>query len=165
MAIATDTQQTALPALIELFSIDLSTTGQTSTIHRFQPSSTATISFGGNTYSWIPCEITGVAISSTTQATPTLAVSNVKMDYLASMVNFDDFLGAQLTYIKTFANQVNGQGSGERFSTRTYDIVALSAETKTSISFQLGTILDRDSLKLPARRATSDIIPGIGLSN
>lgn len=166
MPISTDVQQTALSAAVELFVIDATNTNLGNTKIYVQPSSSDTITFSGNQYVWMPVEIEGVSNSSSgPQPTPTLRMSNVNMEYLTTLVSFDDLLGAQVTYIRTFEKYLNNQNGSERFSEVKFDIIQKTVQNKTTIEFSLGTLLDRDSLKIPGRRATSDILPGMALIN
>ncbi len=165
MAIVDDVQQTALSAAIQLFKIDLTTTGVSNEVFYFQASSTDDIVFRGNTYTWLPIEISGIQQGSTSQATPLLSLSNIDMRLLTSIINTDDLIGAHLTFIRTFEKYLNNLNDSERFSENTFIVAQKTQQSKVQLNFQLQTLLDRDSLLIPRRRATDNIIEGFGLIN
>lgn len=160
----THSQETSLDPVIELFEIDLTNVGVDRQFF-FQNSSTDPLIFNGNTYVWIDSAVDGISNSSSQQASPTLALTNVNREFVSNVRAFDDFNGGQLRYTRTFERFLNNNNGSERFSTAQFDIVQKLSQSRTTINFRLGTLLDRDSLMIPRRRATSTLFPGIGLVN
>lgn len=170
MTIAQDILKSEVPAFVELFEIDLSTTnipellGQTLYLTPIK-ASTATIGFGtGINYSPFPLEITGIEDSTdAAPARPQLVISNISK-YMGSLAFLhSDIIGASVTYIRTFAPYLN-LASRLSLPPQKFVIRQKLTHNKLMLTFELGSPLDKERAYLPKWQMLKKDFPGLGVN-
>ncbi len=152
-------------ALVELFTVDLTTIGSGS-IFRFTPNvkpDHTSVSFGGLTYTALPIEANGFDLTASGPAPkPTLTISNVSGALMAAVVGLGDIVGAKVTRVRTYEKFLDG-GSTPSSTTfigpDIYFVEQKTAHDNTLIQFQLTSVLDRAGLRLPRRQVLKDPTP------
>jgi|MDSZ01.1.fsa_nt_gb lambda family phage minor tail protein L len=141
--------------------------------HNMNSLNGVTLKFQSNNYISLPIQAEGFEMNSAgTLPTPTLTITSVEgLEENASFsllksnfINFENFVGAKVTRIRTFAkfldadqngDTIEGVGSEEdqnaEFPRDVFFIERKSNENKNSIQFELSSIFDLQNLKLPSR--------------
>lgn len=126
--------------------------------------------FAGNTYLYIPCEISNLEYNSEgKQNRPTFTISNIN-NYITNFIkDRSDLLGKRFFRKKILArdldeinfdgatkNTLGQQKSSEVISTDTFIIQKKNIENKEKVEFVLANILDIDGLTAPTRKIFND---------
>lgn len=174
MTISQDVLKSEIPALVELFKIDLSKTNETGlagSILYLTPmtdssniTSPQSVIFGGNTYSPFPLQLTGIESSSEgAPARPTLAVSNISK-YIGGLVfAYNDIIGAEVIYIRTLATYLGSSGAISLPPMR-FQIAKKLSHNKAAISFELRQFNDKERAYMPKRQMLKKDFPGLGVN-
>ncbi|MBF7694224.1 phage minor tail protein L [Acinetobacter pollinis] len=125
------------------------------------------IIFDGQTYEPMALQVDGLEMSSTGKAsTPTLTMANsingVQGAVSAYCLNFDDFAGAKLKVIRTFAkyldsenfSQGNPHANVNESKTQVWYIEQKTSENIQTVVFELSNPIDFQGLKIPVRNIT-----------
>ena len=161
------TQQVELPALIELFDVDLTSIGRPE-IFYFTPmvgtGPNNSISWGGRNYTPFPIAIQG--IETTTSGAPPRAelhIANVVDPRLFGSLAFlyEDLVGVKIVYRKTFSTLLNTSISSGAMR---FIIDKKSGHNKLGLSFEIKSSFDRDRQFLPARQMLRKDFPGLGIN-
>lgn len=161
-------QQSTLPAFIELFEIDLTPiSGQTS-VYRFTPMfNTANPGDGHvtwNSYNYMPFPISisniGFSIDDA-PARPTLNVANINKLFGMLSFTIQDVIGAKVTYIRTFAEYIGGNGSLSAPPLKFF-IARKTSHNLMNISFELRSPVDKERAFFPKRQMLKTEFPGLG---
>ena len=174
MTIQQDVLKSEIPVLIELFKVDLSKTnepGLAGSILYLTPMTNAAdisapqpVSFGGNSYSPFPLQITGIESSSEgAPARPTLAVSNISKYFGGLVFAYNDIIGAEVTYIRTFSTYLNTSSEISMPPMR-YQIAKKVSHNKAAISFELRSFNDKERAFMPKRQMLKKDFPGLGIN-
>jgi len=169
MTVAQDLQKSALPGLVQLFTLDLNPIGVAQVFH-FTPTpngTTGTAVFGGVTYTAFPIQAEGFEVSGDGSAPqPTLRVSNITRYLQSELTAYQDIVGAKVTRTLTFETYLDTGStpdSSQVFGVQSYLIQQLVTQNKLELVFRLCTILDRSTLKLPREQVLRKEFPGAGL--
>lgn len=168
MTISQDTEKSSVPAYVELFDFDFSSTNipeLSESIFRCTPNnSESSIVFGGDTYTPFPIQITGINQSSEgAPARPKIVISNVTK-YIGGLVfSYNDIIGTTVTFIRTFEPYL---GSSSRISLPPlrYYISKKTQHDKTLISFELRDFRDKERAFMPKRQMLKKDFPGLGIN-
>jgi lambda family phage minor tail protein L len=147
-----DTYSFEHPPIIELYDIDLSVFGEG--IYRFHPYETElSVMYLGNTYSPLPIEVEGFEVTNKGLPTPKITVSNVLGTMSDLIDRFDGLQGAKLIRTKLESHEPPHSYSNSDLvgTPDIYIIDRPTAETKLKVTFELRSIFDLASLKLPRR--------------
>ena len=178
-------QQATNKAIIELFSLQLSTAIHgTNTVYRFHNGSSLNangeIVWAGNSYLRFPVQAEGFAFQRGQLPRPTLTISNLSsapsISALLLSVNEttpgNDLTGAVVTRIRTlakfldavnFADGTNATADNTaEFPQEIYYIDRKSGENRDVVSFELAAVFDLAGIRAPKRQCTRDIFPSIG---
>jgi lambda family phage minor tail protein L len=140
------------PPIIELFNIDLSILGEG--IYYFHPYETdLPVKFLGQTYSPLPIEADGFEITNKGLPTPKITVSNV-FGLMGNLIdNFDGLQGAKLirTKLQSHAPPHDYNNNDVVGNPDIYIIDRPTSESKLKVTFELRSIFDLSTLKLPRR--------------
>lgn len=138
--------------IIELFDLDLTIFGQN--VNRFHPYETELpVTYLNNSYQAMSIEVEGFDITSKGLPTPKITVSNVLGLMSGLIIDFDGLQGAKLTRTKLQSHAPpHTYISTDVISTpEIYIIDRPTNETNLSVTFELRSIFDLTSLKLPRR--------------
>jgi lambda family phage minor tail protein L len=174
-------------ALITLYEIDVSEIASNITLkktnvevgvepfrfHNMNNLKGLSLKFQSNNYISFPIQTDGFEMNSAgTLPTPTLTISSVEglgdtttFSLLKSnFINLENFIGAKVTRIRTFAKFLDSDQNGEtiegvgseadqyaEFPRDVFFIERKSNESKSNIQFELSSIFDLQNLKLPSR--------------
>lgn len=156
MTARSHTQKQQLGPFIELFTLD-----DGATLFHFTPQtdgSGGSLVFNGDTYTPLPCEISGISETSTKPSTATLTISQLNK-YMFSAIATGDVVGAKLTRIRTFEELLSSPT--ETLPTQIFTVRAVSRLNKLMAVFQLSSVLELNKTTLPARLCYSDEYPGL----
>lgn len=170
--IAADIQQLELPAVVELFELDLSPLGEVD-IYRFHDGTNALgayITWQGETYTAFPIAASGFDASTNGQLPrPKLQVSNVNGSITALLLAFNDLCGAKLTRHRTlskYLDAVNFPGGvnptadpDAAFASDVFFIDRKAAETNEVVEFELAAAFDVSGVQLPRRIVVQNLCP------
>ena len=184
-AVFSDLQSINPSAIIELFSLQLSTAIHgTNTIYRFHNGSNldanGEIVWAGNSYLRFPVKAEGFAFQRGQLPRPTLSISNLSsapsISALLLTVNDttpgNDLTGATVTRIRTlakfldatnFADGTNATADNTaEFPQEIYYIDRKSGETRDVVSWELAAVFDLAGVRVPKRQCTRSEFPSIG---
>jgi lambda family phage minor tail protein L len=136
----------------------LDATGIGGTKYYFTPATSAgtTIYFGGIQYNPVPVEFDGVEMTSSGQlARPKIRVANVNKDFLATVRQSNQLLGATITRRRTFEKYLDygrEPDNAAKFPEDVYVIERLTAMNKTVIEWELKSEIDLENVWLPKRQ-------------
>ena len=122
------------------------------------------ISFGGNTYSPFPLQITGIESSSEgAPARPALGISNISK-YIGNLVfAYNDLIGAEVIYIRTFSSYL-GTAQEVSMPPMRFQIAKKTSHNKLAINFELRQFNDRERAYMPKRQMLKKDFPGLGIN-
>lgn len=184
-AVFTNLQSINPSAIIELFSLQLSTAIHGSnTIYRFHNGSNLNangeIVWAGNSYLRFPVKAEGFAFQRGQLPRPTLSISNLSSAPSISAILLtvnettpgNDLTGATVTRIRTlakFLDAVNfADGSNPtadntaEFPQEIYYIDRKSSETRDIVAWELAAVFDLAGVRIPKRQCTRSEFPSIG---
>jgi lambda family phage minor tail protein L len=144
-------------AMVELYSIDLNPLG-VNTIYYFTPGtiSGTSVVFNGITYTPIPVETDGYEYNGEGKLQrPRLKVSNINHSLLASVIGYNDLVGARITRRRTFVKYLDGQASANPTEQLSKDIFIIERKTKQNkfeLEFELVSSLDTEDKQIPAKQ-------------
>ena len=184
-AVFSDLQSITPSAIIELFTLQLSTALHgANTIYRFHAGSNLNangkIVWAGNDYLRFPIQASGFAFQRGQLPRPKIIISNATglISSILLTVNEtttgNDLTGATVTRIRTLArylDAVNFPGSSNPFGTpdptaefpqEIYKIDRKSAENRDVVEFELAAVFDLAGIRAPKRQCTRTEFPSIG---
>ena len=184
-AVFSDLQSINPSAIIELFSLQLSTAIHgTNTIYRFHNGSNLNangeIVWAGNSYLRFPVKAEGFAFQRGQLPRPTLSISNLSsapsISALLLTVNEttpgNDLTGATVTRIRTLAKFIDATNFADgtnatadntaEFPQEIYYIDRKSTETRDVVSWELAAVFDLAGVRVPKRQCTRSEFPSIG---
>ena len=184
-AIFSDLQKINPSSIIELFTLQLSTTLHgVNTIYRFHSGSNMNangeIVWDGNSYLRFLIDATGFAYQKGQIPRPKLTVSNATGLISAILLTVNettagnDLTGATVTRIRTlakFIDAVNFTGNTNPYGTpdptaefprEIYSIDRKATETRDIVEFELASVLDLVGVSCPKRQCTRAEFPAIG---
>ncbi|CAJ0610674.1 unnamed protein product [Cylicocyclus nassatus] len=148
--------------LVELFMFDLTPLGGPVTYWSNTVNGDNPIVFNGNVYIPRAMEATGFEMTgSGTIPQPTVKLF-ADAGIRAAMIQFQDFLGAKVTRIKTFSRFLDGEPDADpdqRFPDEVYYVAQKESATKDVVSFKLMSALEVNGMKLPRRICLKDTCP------
>lgn len=150
-------------ALVELFTLDLSSLGVAQPINFYAGMSATgqSVKFKGETF--VPFPVVAKGFEQRTQGAlprPTISFANVNGYFSSLAIELDDIIGAKLTRRRTFARFLDDQWSdpnneAPEFPPDTFTIVQKKTENKLLITFEMSSALDVDGIRLPRRQVLS----------
>ena len=182
-AVFSDLQSINPSAIIELFTLQLSTSLHgANTIYRFHAGSNLNangkILWAGNEYLRFPVQASGFAFQKGQLPRPKITISNATglISSILLTVNEtttgNDLTGATVTRIRTLAkfldkeNFINNTNPTEdptaEFPKEIYAIDRKSTETREIVEFELAAPTDLAGVRIPKRQCTRSIFPSIG---
>ena len=184
-AVFSDLQSINPSAIIELFTLQLSTSLHgANTIYRFHAGSNLNangkILWAGNEYLRFPVQASGFAFQKGQLPRPKITISNATglISSILLTVNEtttgNDLTGATVTRIRTlakFLDAVNFPGNtnplgtpdpNAEFPKEIYSIDRKSAENRETVEFELAAPTDLAGVRIPKRQCTRSIFPSIG---
>ena len=184
-AVFSDLQSITPSAIIELFTLQLSTALHgANTIYRFHAGSNLNangkIVWAGNDYLRFPIQASGFAFQRGQLPRPKIIISNATglISSILLTVNEtttgNDLTGATVTRIRTlakFLDAVNFPGNtnplgtpdpNAEFPKEIYAIDRKSAENRETVEFELAAPTDLAGVRIPKRQCTRTIFPSIG---
>ena len=184
-AVFSDLQSINQSAIIELFTLQLSTALHgANTIYRFHAGSNLNangkIVWAGNEYLRFPIQATGFAFQRGQLPRPKIIISNATglISSILLTVNEtttgNDLTGATVTRIRTlakFLDAVNFPGNtnplgtpdpNAEFPKEIYAIDRKSAENRETVEFELAAPTDLAGVRIPKRQCTRSVFPSIG---
>lgn len=149
-------QQSSLGPFIQLF--ELNTDSQ---IFYFTPMTAADgseVVYDGNHYVSLPVQIDGINRTSTQPARPTLRISQLnKFMFLA--IASGDILGSTLVRRRTFQALLGS--SSETLAVDRWVVMQINSLNKAECEFQLGSMFEKNTIKLPRKIVLQHEYPGI----
>lgn len=154
-------QQSLTPgAPVELFCIDLTPIRVN---QQFYMCRHPNVSFGGQLYDHIPCELTDVERNATGEMmAPKFSVPNAKKFASALVNQYKDMVGAEVTRIKTFEQFLDGKPGADPEAIQHFDIFVVEqkvALNKTYGQWELRVLADTGDRHVPGRTAMKDVCP------
>ena len=183
LAVFSDLQSINPSAIIELFTLQLSTSLHgANTIYRFHAGSNLNangkILWAGNEYLRFPVQASGFAFQKGQLPRPKITISNATglISSILLTVNEtttgNDLTGATVTRIRTLAkfldkeNFINNTNPTEdptaEFPKEIYAIDRKSTETREIVEFELAAPTDLAGVRIPKRQCTRKEFPSIG---
>lgn len=170
MTIAQDILKPEVPAYIELFEIDLTTTnlgelsGQKLYLTPMVQANYTPVMFGNQQYSPFPLDITGIKQTSDgAPPRPTLAVANINKYFGSLAFAYYDIVGASVVYIRTFAPYLN-LGSRLSLPPMKFTIAKKLTHNKLGLTFELRIPTDKERAFMPRRQMLKKDFPGLGVN-
>ena len=168
--IESDLQSLSPGALIELFELDTTAIGDP-TVYRFHAGVNGlenNVVFGGRAYTRFPVEASGFDLSGQgTIPRPKLAVANVTGLIGALARSLDDFIGAKLTRLRTFAKYLDAVNfpdginptadPNQIIDREIWYVDRKSAENKIFVEFELAAAFDVSGVFLPRRQVIQNV--------
>ena len=162
-------QQLATHALIELYELDTTPlsaiNGTTSggTVYSWTPGTLggASLVFNGTTYAPLP--IYGSGFEWTGQGKlpqPSIQISNVGGLVTGLVIGNGDLVGAQLTRLRVFEDNLDGQANADPtayFEPDIFVVARKARHTNEFIEFELRASFDAQGLQLPRRQIIRDV--------
>jgi lambda-like phage minor tail protein L len=154
--IAREARQPAPSPYVVLFQLDATRLGGgvyafTQSAHETRP-----LSFGGVAYTPIDIEAEGWEWTGTgVLPTPKLRIANVNRAFSALVGTYNDLLGAQVTRIRTFRRNLDGEPDADptaHFPLDVYRIERKATLDKTHIEWELAAVIDQEGRLLPGRQ-------------
>ena len=184
-AVFSDLQSITPSAIIELFTLQLSTALHgANTIYRFHAGSNLNangkIVWAGNDYLRFPIQASGFAFQRGPLPRPKIIISNATGLISSILLNVNetttgnDLTGATVTRIRTlakFLDAVNFPGNtnplgtpdpNAEFPKEIYAIDRKSAENRETVEFELAAPTDLAGVRIPKRQCTRSVFPSIG---
>lgn len=164
MAINNDVRKLNPGNLIDLYEIDLTTTGTSFTgasvlyLCPYNDNNGADLYFQGKTYAAFPIVFSGFERKGTGAETrPKATVSNYSGILSQYLQSAGDMVGAKITRKRTLAQYLNTASLDETtYAKEVYYIEQKTAETATMIEFDLSSALDLLDKRLPGRVAIAN---------
>ena len=165
MTIEADVQQGWHDAIVEMYDIDLtSITGDVDDIFYFtnQLKEDGTkVVWKTKTYEPLPILSAGYDRNTNGQiAQPTLTVANVLGTFTQVVRSYDDLVGGKVTRRRTLQKYLDGSPQADTLQEFPIDIFYIerkTQETALTITWQLGSILDLEGVRLPRRVITQNL--------
>jgi len=154
-------QQSVYGAKVQLLIIDATELG--GQVMRLAPApfNGAAVSFDGELYVPIPLKISGLSWSAKGgMPRPVLEVSNIEGQFISALLALDDWVGAKVTVIETFADFLDAGATpdpDQRLPDEFFVIDQLQEWTNVSVRWQLSPMLDQRGVKLPRRQILRDV--------
>ena len=184
-AVFSDLQSITPSAIIELFTLQLSTALHgANTIYRFHAGSNLNangkIVWAGNDYLRFPIQASGFAFQRGQLPRPKIIISNATglISSILLTVNEtttgNDLTGATVTRIRTLAkfldavkfpgntNPLGTPDPNAEFPKEIYAIDRKSAENRETVEFELAAPTDLAGVRIPKRQCTRSVFPSIG---
>lgn len=157
MSLESDAQVPAPGTLVDLYEMDLTYAGFSVPIVRFYAGVDANygnIVFNSNTYTALPLQATGFKSSSDgPMPRPNLSISNVDGYITSQMKLYNDFIGAKVTRLRTFAKYLDNGSSPDPTAVKTeiYFVEQKKSENNQMVVFELASPIDIMDKQLPGR--------------
>lgn len=168
MTIETDVLDAELPAVIDLFDINLETTNLPefiNLVYRVTPSGTSNgkpLVFGGHEYIPYPIKIEGIEETSDgAPARPKLTIANVQKLFGTLAFIYNDIVGTEITYRRTFEPYL-GTNNSISMPPKVWIIGRKISSTKDIIIFELQEETDDERNYLPSKQMLRSEFPGLG---
>lgn len=158
-----------LPAYLQLFEFNFNTANISglSGYFRVSPSQSPapTQLFGGDAFTFnFPIDIQGIEqTSGEAPARPQLTVSNVDKYFGTLCFAFQDLVGTEVIYYRTFAPYLN-QSTRLALQPLKYVIAKKLDQIKNIITFELRDPSDKDRSYMPRRQMLKKDFPGLGVN-
>lgn len=167
MTIQQTLQKDALPALIELYKIDLNPIGVNEVFYLSPHSRDGEpVSFDGEEYLPFPIKTEGWETSYEGAAPqPTMHVSNITKLLQSYLTEYDDMVGALVTRTLTmepFLDDGATPNPAQVFGQQTFVVEQMMVQNKLELQFRLTSILDSQRTKLPKGQVLRAEFPGAG---
>lgn len=168
----TETEQSTVSNFIELFELNLSVIPAISPefvksywtpsgVH-MEGNVPTQITFKGNSYTPYPIQLTGISqVVEGAYPRPQLVIANLDKLIGSYTFLFSDIIGAEVTYIRTFAKFLS---VGLSSPPLTYYIARKVSHEIGSLTFELRTALDKERAFLPSRQMLKKDFPGLGVN-
>ena len=174
MTIAQDILKNEVPAFIELFDIDLSSTNEAELVNsilRFTPMTDSTdltnlhnVMFGNNTYYPFPIQISGISFSSDgAPPRPQITIANIDKSIGEYVFRYGDIIGTTVIYTRTFSTYLN-TANKISLPPLKYFVAKKLSHNKNMISFELRDFRDKERAMLPRRQMLKKDFPGLGIN-
>ncbi len=169
MTIQQDIQKSELPARIKLFKIDFGKTNipELSEVIQYWTPMTdngSPVLFGNQEYLPFPIEISGIEFNSEeAPGRPLLEVSNITKLLGTMSFIYNDLIGAEVTYIETFATYLNTSSEISLPPLR-LTVAKKLTHNKFKVGYELRFPLDKERAFLPKRLMLRDEFPGLGIN-
>lgn len=150
-------QKPDLRTIIELF--ELVFAGQ---VLRFTPGprNQAIIRHAGNQYMPVPIKVDGYSMTSAGSVPrPTLSISNIDNLMTPVIAEHDDLVGAKVTRIRIFENNLDGaldEDPSQTFPPDIHFINKKTIQTREKVEWELVASIDQEGVKLPRRQVLRD---------
>jgi lambda family phage minor tail protein L len=145
--------------VIELFDLDLSPVGGGT--YFFHPYDADSIDYLGNNYTHIPIDTEGFELTSRGLPTPKITVSNV-LGFISGLIrDYDGLQGGKVTRtkLKQEVPPYNYLSTDVLGIPEIYLIDRATNETRLTVTFELRSIFDLSSMKLPRRTIIQNTCP------
>lgn len=148
-------------AWVELYTLDASASG--GAIYHFcnhLNQSGGNVVFGSTVYNALPIKVSGWNQTQTgTSPKPEVTLSNLSKALLSAVISQGDLVGAKLIRIRTFSKFLADGASPNGGAYVGPDTMVIEQKThhdRSTIQFQLTSVLDRLGMKLPRRQVLKD---------
>lgn len=163
MTIEAQLQEHSVNNIVELFEVDLTPIGGVDVLRFSAHIETATL-WKGNTYQPLPLEVSNVN-RSMEGAPPRLKfrVSNINRALMSEVITLGDMVGAEVTRWKTLAMFLDGEPTADpnqHWPVETYTVIQMEELSRDTITFTVGTELDRPTRKIPRRQVLREDVNG-----
>lgn len=158
-------------AIIELFAIDLQSGVQGTPIIDYvffcnwTQTEGRTVKFAGVEYIPLPYQVDGFEIRNEgVLPNPRITIANIGLQITALINSYDDLLGCKVYRRRVLARHLDDGSSPDseaRWPDEIWFIQQKTEESKLSVTFELSTPFDLDSVTLPKRRALRYACPWV----
>lgn len=159
MTISKDLREELVPSpYVEMYILDGRNINPELYFH-FTPSSDTSFSFGGQEFIPFPIKGTGWEATSDQMPRPKLQIANVTKLVQPYLQQYQDLTKMKVTRIRTFAKFLDGQPTADSSQTLPAEVFYVNSMTRhdrAAIEFELVSVLDIPSIKLPRAQALKD---------
>jgi lambda family phage minor tail protein L len=169
MTIISDLKSPVVPAVVELFILDMTAIG--SGVQYFTPNTeangAANVSFGGQVY--LPMPIVGSGWQTSIDGSPpqpSIKISNVTKFIQTYLTDYEDLVGAKITRFMTLSKYLDSgvsPNATQKFGVSVYLIEQKIKQNKFEVEFKLKSVIDAPGFKLPRGQVLRKEFPAAGL--
>lgn len=163
MASFKNLNRTYVGEAIELITLDLTLLGgNNETAIKYISNNQKTITFNGNAYTYLPCDLTG-ASSGPGDKTATLKISNITKEMTALANTFGCFAGGYVTRIRTFYEYtyLTNADYGAQYETESWKIMQMTSLRREEVVLLLGSEISESNSVVPIQIMTRSDYPGL----
>jgi lambda family phage minor tail protein L len=154
-------QQLGADALVDLFTLDTSSIGQTLVLRWVAGTLNGEpVYYQGNLYTSAPVQADGFEWNGRgSLPTPRIRVANFLGSITSLLISYDDLVGATVTRLRTFKKHLDGQAEADpeaHWPPEIYRVERKVSQNKMMVEWELSASIDQEGKQLPGRQCVRD---------